>query len=115
MSGIIPRSLTQSQSFKDRFASAASWPQNLVVTAALLFFIVAWTLFGSITHADRALHWDVLEAYAWGKEFQLGYNQHPPFWAWIAGLWFLVFPTTKASFILLETLNAALGLLGAWR
>ncbi len=95
-------------------AAARSWPQEPVVAAGLLFFIIAWTGFASITMADRALHWDVLEAYAWGKEFQLGYNQHPPLWAWIAGVWFLVFPNTDVSFHLLETLNAALGLLGAW-
>ncbi len=65
-------------------------------------------------NADRALHFDLLEAYAWGQEFQLGYNQHGPFWAWIAGAWFLLFPNTNTSFVALEALNATLGLFGAW-
>jgi len=65
--------------------------------------------------ADKSLHPDVLEAYAWGKEFQLGYDKHGPFWAWIAGAWFLLFPATNSSFVLLEALNATLGLWGAWR
>ena len=56
----------------------------------------------SILNADRALHYDLFEAYAWGKEFQLGYNQHGPFWAWIAGAWFLLFPNTNTSFVLLQ-------------
>lgn len=38
-----------------------------------------------------------------------------PFWAWIAGAWFLLFPKTNAPFVLLEALNSALGLLGAWK
>ena len=69
---------------------------------------------GSSPARGRALHIDVLEAYAWGKEFQLGYYPHPPFWAWIAGAWFLVFPVNNKSFILLAAINAALGLWGAW-
>jgi hypothetical protein len=54
------------------------------------------------------------EAYVWGREFQLGYFQHPPFWAWIAGLWFEVFPRADLAFTLLATLNAGLGLYGSW-
>ena len=54
------------------------------------------------------------EAYAWGQEFQLGYNQHPPFWAWVCGLWFQVFPRTGWAFALLSSTNAAIGLWGAW-
>jgi 4-amino-4-deoxy-L-arabinose transferase-like glycosyltransferase len=115
MSYIAQRNPDWGRSCTDSFRSRRSLPQNIVIAAGLLFFIFAWTSFASITMADRALHWDVLEAYAWGKEFQLGYNQHPPFWAWLAGLWFLVFPHEDVCFHLLEALNAALGLLGAWR
>jgi hypothetical protein len=49
-------------------------------------------LYGAISAAPAAIHNDMAEAYDWGREFQLGYFQHPPFWAWIAGLWFEVFP-----------------------
>ena len=38
-----------------------------------------------------------------------------PFWAWIAGFWFQLFPTTNVSFIFLAVLNSTLGLFGAWR
>ena len=54
------------------------------------------------------------EAYVWGREFQLGYFAHPPFWAWIAGLWFEFFPRVDWAFYLLSMLNAGLGLLGSW-
>ncbi len=88
--------------------------ENLIVAAAFFLFFLAWAATEAILNADRALHYDLLEAYAWGQEFQLGYNQHGPFWAWIAGAWFLLFPNTNTSFVLLEAVNATLGLFGAW-
>ena len=88
--------------------------ENLIVAAAFFLFFLAWAATEAILNADRALHYDLFEAYAWGQEFQLGYNQHGPFWAWIAGAWFLLFPNTNTSFVLLEAVNATLGLFGAW-
>lgn len=83
--------------------------------AGLLLFLLCWSWCWAMLEADKSLHPDVLEAYAWGKEFQLGYEKHGPFWAWIAGAWFLLFPNTNSSFVLLEAVNATLGLWGAWR
>ena len=37
-----------------------------------------------------------------------------PFWAWAAGGWFSVFPTTLWAFALLSAVNAAIGLLGTY-
>ncbi|HET6183608.1 MAG TPA: glycosyltransferase family 39 protein [Acetobacteraceae bacterium] len=94
----------------------AFWrPGGVAMAAFLLLFVAAWTAFGSLAFAGKALHGDVAEAYAWGREFRLGYNQHPPFWAWIAGGWFLVFPRQDWAFNLLAVVNAAAGLCGAWR
>ena len=101
-------------SLSNKIAAAESWPANWVAAGCLVLFVAAWTFHGVVAGAGRTLHPDVFEAYSWGREFQLGYNSHPPFWAWIAGAWFLVFPETNASFVLLEALNAGLGLLGAW-
>lgn len=86
----------------------------LAIAAILLLFTAAWLGYGVVSHTGMALHDDVTEAYVWGQEFQLGYNQHPPFWAWIAGLWFLVLPNREWAFLLLAVLNSAVGLLGAW-
>ncbi|HET6195279.1 MAG TPA: glycosyltransferase family 39 protein, partial [Acetobacteraceae bacterium] len=78
-------------------------------------FVAIWTLVFTLIEAPVAIKHDMSEAYAWGQEFQLGYNQHPPFWAWICGLWFSVFPRTGWAFALLSSLNAGIGLWGAWR
>ena len=77
-------------------------------------FVAVWTLYFAVTEYASAIHNDMAEAYAWGREFQLGYHQHPPFWAWICGGWFLAFPRQNWAFALLSALNAGGGLLGAW-
>ncbi|HKB22288.1 MAG TPA: hypothetical protein VKC99_05805, partial [Methyloceanibacter sp.] len=89
-----------------RKAQSSLWPS----LALLAIFVMVWTLYGVISAAPAAIHNDMAEAYAWGREFQLGYEKHPPFWAWIAGLWFEVFPRTDWAFTLLAVLNAGLGL-----
>ena len=86
-----------------------------VVLPALLVCLYAffWTIYATIS-SENGPHIDSLEAYSWGREFRPGYFKHPPFWSWVAGVWFLIFPKTPFWFYLLAELNSALGLLGAW-
>lgn len=95
-------------------SEAMAQPSLPTMLALFAAFVAAWALFFTITEAPVAIKHDMAEAYAWGQEFQLGYNQHPPFWAWICGLWFAIFPRTGWAFALLSSLNAAIGLWGAW-
>ncbi len=81
--------------------------------ALILIYALVWAAFATIS-TGRGLHADSLEAYAWGREFILGYYKHPPFWSWVAGVWFAVFPKTNFSFWFLSELNGAIGLAGAW-
>lgn len=98
-----------------RLRGAADAERSSLALAALLgAFVVAWTLYGAIAGASGAIHHDTAEAFIWGREFQLGYYKHPPFWAWIAGAWFSVAPHATWSFGLLSVINAALGLWGSW-
>jgi 4-amino-4-deoxy-L-arabinose transferase-like glycosyltransferase len=99
-----------------RFPDVESVSQPGLPTILMLLagFVAIWTAYLTITEAPGAIKHDMAEAYAWGQEFQLGYNQHPPFWAWICGLWFSVFPRTGWAFALLSSLNAGIGLWGAW-
>ena len=89
--------------------------ETLPLTGLFLLFAAVWLAYDSIATIGKSLHPDMIEAYTWGREFQLGYNQHPPFWAWITGAWFLIFPRTNWAFYLLAVLNATIGLAGAWR
>ncbi|MEN9708009.1 MAG: hypothetical protein RIQ68_417 [Pseudomonadota bacterium] len=81
--------------------------------ALILIYALVWAAFATIS-TGRGLHGDSLEAYTWGREFDLGYYKHPPFWSWVAGVWFAVFPKTNFSFWFLSELNGAIGLAGAW-
>ena len=74
-------------------ADAKEWHGGTVWSLTLFgLFVLMWTLYGVVSASPAAIHNDMAEAYAWGREFQLGYEKHPPFWAWIAGLWFEIFP-----------------------
>ena len=94
---------------------ATSEPGPRAVAALFVVFVVVWSLYFAVSELPTSIHNDMAEAYAWGREFQLGYPQHPPFWAWICGIWFLIFPPTAWAFAILSCLNAALGLLGSWK
>jgi len=78
--------------------------------AVLVLYVAIFSLAMLVGHGGGALHTDTTEAYAWGKELQLGYAKHPPFWAWIAYGWFSVFPTSDWAAYLLSALNSAIGL-----
>lgn len=77
--------------------------------------VVVMTLFPWIARFPGAVWDDMLEAWAWGQHFQLGYYKHPPFYAWIAGVWLRLFPRTDFSFYLLSALNIGIALAGVWR
>jgi 4-amino-4-deoxy-L-arabinose transferase-like glycosyltransferase len=87
---------------------------SVMIAFWLILFVAAWTLISAILNMPTAIHGDMAEAYVWGREFQFGYYKHPPFWAWIAGAWFQIFPADDWSFELLCVVNAAIGLLGSW-
>lgn len=94
---------------------AAAEPGAKLVLALFAAFVALWSAYFAISQAPASVHNDMAEAYVWGQEFQLGYNQHPPFWAWICGAWFAIVPRAGWAFAILSSLNAGLGLLGAWR
>jgi len=89
-------------------------PPAMVTALAFVAFVLFWTLVNTISNGGAIDH-DMTEAYVWGREFQLGYYKHPPFWAWLAGAWFDVLPHRAWAFAALSALNAGVGLLGAWR
>jgi 4-amino-4-deoxy-L-arabinose transferase-like glycosyltransferase len=84
------------------------------ILIVLLAHVIIWTCLGLALGYPGALTDDMLETFTWGQEFQWGYYKHPPFYSWIAGAWFEIFPTTKTSYYLLSAVNAAVGLLGVW-
>ncbi|NLH80765.1 MAG: glycosyltransferase family 39 protein, partial [Phyllobacteriaceae bacterium] len=86
----------------------------LLLTLLLLGHVVVWTLQPVLSHGNLADSVDMVENWVWGKEWQLGYWKHPPFFAWVVGAWFSVFPRADWAYYLLAALNAAIGLSGVW-
>jgi 4-amino-4-deoxy-L-arabinose transferase-like glycosyltransferase len=101
-----------------RLSSAHVEAKNVNYTLYVVAFVVVhsavWTSY-AVMSREGALHQDMIEAWAWGQGFQLGYSKHPPFWAWIAGAWFEVFPKSNWAFHLLATLNSAIAIIGVWK
>jgi 4-amino-4-deoxy-L-arabinose transferase-like glycosyltransferase len=65
-----------------------TWSQTLqelgasrVLALAVLCHVVLWTLLPSLLLKNASL--DIIEALAWGHEWQLGYEKDPPLWPWV--------------------------------
>jgi Dolichyl-phosphate-mannose-protein mannosyltransferase len=95
-------------------AVATSASSTAPLPLSLALYVLALVTFATVTSGSGPLHHDMTEAWAWGKEFQLGYAKHPPLTAWVVGLWFAVMPRTNWSFFLLSGLNVAVALAGVW-
>jgi 4-amino-4-deoxy-L-arabinose transferase-like glycosyltransferase len=111
---MIVEELTRSTARTRLLSFADGKPDALAQLTVFVAFVAVWALVFTINEAPVAIKHDMSEAYAWGHEFQLGYNQHPPFWAWVCGLWFSVLPRAGWAFALLSSLNAGIGIWGAW-
>lgn len=82
--------------------------------AVIVMFAGVWTLYGVLSNAATNVHIDVGEAIAWSREPAWGYK-HPPMTAWIAAIWFGVFPVTDWSAYLLAMCMSASALWISWR
>ena len=89
------------------------WTHAEVLVGLLAAHVVAWTIYGTFG-LNGGVHEDMLEAWVWGKEAQLGYFKHPPVFAWLAGAWFQVMPRADWAFYVLAALNSAAGLWAIW-
>ena len=89
---------------------------NHLVMAALLIIVhtIVWTIASDVMRWPGALWDDMLEAYSWAQHWQLGYYKHPPFYAWIVGVWFKIFPRADWAFYLLSAVNVGVGFIGVW-
>ena len=81
----------------------------------LLLHVLIWTVAQALATTNLDRYGDMLENYAWGQVLQWGSFKHPPLFAWVAGLWFRVFPTTDLAYQFMAYLNVALGLAGVYR
>jgi 4-amino-4-deoxy-L-arabinose transferase-like glycosyltransferase len=100
-------------SFRNALINPARRERSVLV--ALAFYVLLWTIYGTVAKGSQGLHADMTEVIAWSRDLSLGYLKHPPLAAWIARLWFSVFPVTEPSYYLLAMLMPATALWFAWR
>lgn len=75
---------------------------------------LVWAGLSWLASANLDGYNDMLENYAWSQPLRLGTHKHPPFFAWVVGLWFAVFPQNDLAYRLLSYTNVFVGLLGVW-
>jgi 4-amino-4-deoxy-L-arabinose transferase-like glycosyltransferase len=85
------------------------------IAVVLIAYTGVWTLFDFLSRRSEDIHFDMAEMAAWSRDLALGSAKHPQMGAWIAGLWFLVFPYRDWAFYLLANSLAAFSLWVAWR
>jgi 4-amino-4-deoxy-L-arabinose transferase-like glycosyltransferase len=81
--------------------------------AILAFHLVAWSFVPWMV--NDALPLDTIEALAWGREWALGYDKHPPLSAWAAEIFGRVFLRSDLGLYALSALCTAGGLAIVWR
>ncbi|MDP5008844.1 MAG: glycosyltransferase family 39 protein, partial [Glaciimonas sp.] len=57
---------------------------TLAFASAVILHVILWTLLPLLLQTNVSL--DMVEALAWGREWQLGYEKDPPLWPWIMEL-----------------------------
>ncbi len=97
------------------FADFLSEPSTLAVALLVSIYCLCWILILTTLKYGQDIHFDSAEAYAWGLQFAWGYGKHPPLAGWIAGLWFLIFPTSNWAMYALSMVIIGIGIFGVWR
>ena len=78
-----------------------------------LYHLIIWTLVPYFSNKNLPL--DVIEALAWGQDFNLGYNKHPPLSAWIPGLLFKIFGNKDWVYYLLSQIFIVISFIFLWK
>jgi len=74
----------------------------------VLIYIAVFALIPILTR--NVIPFDMVENLYWGKEWQLGYEKHPPLFAWISQAFFKLSFSIPESLYVLTQLNLLLGL-----
>ncbi len=114
LSTVFSRSLRAAvERLVDRLVDPAR--RERTALALLAGYTLLWTLYGVLARGSQDVHFDMVEVVGWSRDLALGYPKHPPLAAYVAALWFGVFPAADWSFYLLAILVAAVALWIGWR
>lgn len=83
--------------------------QNILLI--LIIHMLFWIIVSWATKPSLDSYGDMIENYAWSQTWEWGSFKHPPFFAWVVKIWFIIFPKNNFFYFLLSYVNAAIGLL----
>lgn len=78
----------------------------------IMVFCLVWAIVQWLSSGNLDGYNDMLENYAWSQSWDWGTHKHPPFFAWVVGVWFSWFPQGDFSYRLLSYANVAVALWG---
>jgi 4-amino-4-deoxy-L-arabinose transferase-like glycosyltransferase len=101
----------------ERLSSALADPKSAHRTAVVLIalYVVAWWIYAVIAKSSQDIHFDMGEVVSWSLVPAFGYPKHPPFPAWVATVWFAIFPYRDWAYYLLSTTSIGVALWFAWQ
>jgi 4-amino-4-deoxy-L-arabinose transferase-like glycosyltransferase len=78
-----------------------------------LYHLIIWTIVPYLSNKNLPL--DVIEALAWGQNFDLGYTKHPPLSGWIPGILFKFFGNKDWVYYLLSQIFIIVSFIFIWK
>ena len=78
-----------------------------------LYHLIIWTVIPYLSNKNLPL--DVIEALAWGQNFDLGYTKHPPLSAWIPGILFKFFGNKDWIYYFLSQIFIIISFIFLWK
>lgn len=100
-----------------RLADALCDPARRDRTALglIVFYVVAWTLYGALAKGSQGIHFDMAELADLSAHTVFGNAKNPPFAMWVTAAWFWIFPHSDWAFYLLAMSGVGVALWAAWR
>ncbi|TDR79967.1 glycosyltransferase family 39 protein [Paludibacterium purpuratum] len=80
-----------------------------------LLSVIVWYLISQVAFTNLDTYGDMIEAYVFTPNWELGTFKHPPLTGWVAKAWFAFMPHTVWAFYLLSCIGVLIGMLGALR
>ncbi len=91
---------------------ALNTPAPYRVWPVIVAYCLLWTLVQWVSEPNLDSYYDMLENYGWSQSMAWGTFKHPPFFAWVVGAWFHVFPVSDLSYKAMAYANVAVALAG---
>jgi Dolichyl-phosphate-mannose-protein mannosyltransferase len=104
------------KSMLDQCIDALGDPRRKHHTAVvlILLYVLLWWAYAVVEKNTQGIHIDMAEQFSWSLQPAFGYPKHPPFCAWVVGVWFAVFPRANWAYYMLSVSMSGVALGFSW-